>query len=72
MNDIIKPNIKLPQSPRNSFGKFKIEKLKNKNIPIGIDIVIKNNFNFWSGIKKYKITNTEIEEKPKAPSIPSK
>ena len=66
------PKSKLPLSPRNSFGSLKIEKLKHKKIQIGINIVIKNNWKFLSGTKKYKIANTEIDVKLKVPSIPSK
>ena len=72
INETIKPNSKLPPSPRNILGSLKSEKLKHKKIPIGIDIIIKNNWIFWSWIKKYKIAKTEIDVKPNAPSIPSK
>ena len=41
MNDIIKPNNKLPPSPKNNFGSLRIEKLKNKKKTNGINITTK-------------------------------
>ena len=43
INEIKNPNNKLPLSPKNSFGRFRREKLKHKKILIGINIIIKNN-----------------------------
>ena len=56
----------------NNLGSLKKEKLKNKKIHIGIDIITKNNLIFSSDIKKYKIANVEIVVKPSVPSVPSK
>ena len=72
IKETIKPNNKLPLSPKNIFGNLKSEKLKHKKIHIGIIIIIKNNWKVWSGNKKYKIANTEHDEKLNVPSIPSK
>ena len=72
VNEIIKPKSKLPLSPKNIFGNLKKEKLKLKKIRIGIIIIIKNNWNSWSGIKKYKIANTEHDVIHNVPSVPSK
>ena len=72
INEIIKPNSKLPLSPKNSFGSPRREKLKHKKIIIGINIIIRNNWKFLSGTKKYRITNTEIVVKLSVPFIPSK
>ena len=58
MNDTIKPNNKLPLSPKKSLGSLKIEKLKNKKTQIGIIIINKNKSRFWSSIKKNRIANT--------------
>ena len=60
INEIIKPNSKLPPSPKNSLGRFKKEKLNNRKNPIGIDIIINNKRIFSSEIRKYRIANTEI------------
>ena len=72
INDIIKPNNKLPPSPKNSLGNLKMEKLKKIKMNRGINTIIKKKWKFLSGIKKYKIDNTETEEKLNVPSIPSK
>ena len=40
---IIKPNNKLPLSPKNNFGSLNKEKLKHKKINIGIKIVNRKN-----------------------------
>ena len=72
IKEIINPSSKLPLSPKNILGNLKREKLKHKKIPIGIKMIIKNNWNSWSESKKYKIANTEIDAKLNVPSIPSK
>ena len=72
INEIIKPNSKLPLSPRNNFGRLKIEKLKNRKIIIVINKIIIKNLMFWFGAKKSKIIKTDIDVKLKVPSIPSK
>ena len=72
INDIRNPKNKLPLSPKKSLGSLKSEKLKNRKTIIGIDIIFKNIRKFWSGIKKYNIIITEIDEKDRVPSIPSK
>ena len=41
MNETINPINKLPPSPKNILGSLKTEKLKHKNILIGIIIIIK-------------------------------
>jgi hypothetical protein len=68
----MKPNSKLPLSPKNCFGNLKIEKLKNKKMAIGINTVIKNSSMFFSETKKYIIANEEIVVQLNKPSIPSK
>ena len=70
--EVIKPNSRLPLSPKNCFGSLKKEKLKNKKMTIGINKIIKNNRKVWSEIKKYIIENVEIDAKLSVPSIPSK
>ena len=72
MNETINPINKLPPSPKNILGSLKTEKLKHKNILIGIIIIIKNNCKFLYGAKKYSIKKTEIVAKLNVPSIPSK
>ena len=42
-NAIIKPNNKLPLSPKNNFGNLNNEKLKNKNNIKGNKTIVKNN-----------------------------
>ena len=70
--EIIKPNSKLPPSSKNSLGNLKKEKLNNIKMNKGIAIIIKKNLKFSSGIKKYKIDNTDNDEKLSVPSNPSK
>ena len=71
-NEIIKPSNKLPLSPKNNFGRLNTEKLKNKKIKSGTNIIIRNSLIVSSGIMKYRIGNTEIVVIVKDPSIPSK
>ena len=62
----------LPLSPKNNFGSLKTEKLNNKKTDLEIKIITKNNLRFSLFTKKYKINITEIDEKAKTPSNPSK
>ena len=71
-NETKNPINKLPPSPKNILGSLKNEKLKNKKKPIGINVIIKNNCKFLSGVKKYSIEKDEIAAKLNVPSIPSK
>ena len=70
--EIIKPNNKLPLSPKNNFGSLNILKLKHKNIKIGIKIININNLISSSPIMKYKINNVDNIEIINVPSSPSK
>ena len=72
MKEIIKPNNKLPLSPKNNFGSLKIAKLKNKKRIKSKNIDNKSNLIVSSVIKKNKIINTVSEVNPNEPSIPSK
>ena len=72
INEIIKPNNKLPLSPKKSFGSLRIEKLKHKKTPSGNNIVIKNKLKLWFWTKKNKINITQIVVKLNVPSNPSK
>ena len=81
MKEIKNPNSRLPLSHKNNLGNFKNEKLKNKKITKGINIAAKKISTFCSDIKKWvsfliakktRIIKTEIVEKLKLPSIPSK
>ena len=72
MKEIIKPNNKLPLSPKNNFGSLKIAKLKNKKRIKSKNIDNKSNLIVSSVIKKNKIISTVSEVNPNEPSIPSK
>ena len=72
IKEIIKPNSKLPLSPKNNFGSLKRAKLKDIKMNMGINIVIKNNLIFSSDVRKYKIANMDIDVKLNVPSAPSK
>ena len=52
MKEIIKPNNKLPLSPKNNFGSLKIAKLKNKKRIKSKNIDNKSNLIVSSVIKK--------------------
>ena len=63
INEIIKPNSKLPLSPKNSFGSLRKEKLKHKKIIIGINNSenLKEIINFKT-IDKNKMINFKISD----------